>query len=104
MIIDQYTPTIRVLSKVYGTENVTIVLEWTQQVKVVYNVRVVPLAPLTCAGNTNCRLTLLYNTDYKFNVVATTTCNNFTAILELKFGEVFTVYSFVMDIMQIILC
>lgn len=59
--------------------------------EVVYNVRVMPLAPLTCAGNTSCQLALLYNTDYNFNVVATTPCRNFTTVMELKFGEVFIV-------------
>ena len=62
-------------------------MEWTQQVEAMYDVRVVPPAPIVFTGNTSCQLTLSYNIEYNLSVVAVTPCGNAIAFTRLNYGE-----------------
>ena len=46
--VDQYIPTLhhRALEEYYSADNVTVTVEWTQQLRAVYDASVLPLAPL----------------------------------------------------------
>ena len=69
--LDHYTPTVLVTSEEYRANNVTVTVEWDQQVGAIYYVRVLPLVPFP--GN---QLVLQYNTQYNLSVVASTPCTN----------------------------
>ena len=84
-----YTPTLRVISEEYGVENVTVTVEWPQQVSVTYTARLSPLAPTLSTGSNSRQLILSYNTEYNLSVVAVTPCGNATAFIRLDYGEVY---------------
>ena len=89
-----YTPTLRVISEEYGVENVTVTLEWAQQVGVTYTgkiIRLSPLAPTLSAGSNSQQLILSYNIEYNLSVVAVIPCGNATAFIRLDYGEVYNV-------------
>ena len=75
------------------TDNVTVTVEWGQQVGITYCARVTPLAPLIFIGTTNRQLVLEYNMEYNFTVVAFAPCRpNVTIISTLTYGEVYNYY------------
>ena len=89
--IDQYTPTLRVTSE-YKADNITVIVEWTQQVAATYTVSVIPLALINFTGSTSRQLTISYNTEYNFSVEATVTapCRvTATAFIILHYGEMY---------------
>ena len=74
-------------------DNITVTVEWGQQVGITYCARVTPLAPLIFIGTTNHQLVLEYNMEYNFTVVATAPCRpNVTTISTLTYGEVDIMY------------
>ena len=73
-----------VTSEEYRANNVTVSVEWDQQVGAIYYVRVMPLVPFEIPGN---QLILQYNTQYNLSVVASTLCTNSTATIGLNYGE-----------------
>ena len=75
------------MSEVYGTNNVTVTMEWPQQLGAVYNVIVVPLVPITPVSSGVGELTVSYNVKYNLSVVAVTPCGNTTAFIGLHYGE-----------------
>ena len=86
-VVDQYTPILHITSEEYGAYNVTVAVEWAQQLGAVYAVRLSPLAPITLTGSTIRQLTLSYNTAYNLSVVVVTPCGNATASIMLNYGE-----------------
>ena len=85
-------PMLNIQSEEYEADNVTITVTvvWAQQtaVHVRYSASVVPWAPLMPNGSASYQLTILYNTDYNFSVVATTPCRpNATMFIILNYGE-----------------
>ena len=73
----------------YLTDNVTVTVEWTQQVYATYNVTVVPLVPIVFTGSTSCQLTIPYNTEYNLTIEAAAPCrSNATAFIRLNYGKV----------------
>ena len=87
-LIDHYTLTLRVTSKEYSADNVTVTVEWTQQLYATYDVTVVPLVvPIVFTGSTSHKLTIPYNTEYNLTVEAAAPCGpNTTALIRLKCG------------------
>lgn len=74
-------------SEEYSADGVIVTVEWTQQVGALYDVTVVPVVPaIMFTGNVSRQLTLSYNTDYNFSVVAITPCGNATAFITLNYG------------------
>ena len=72
----------------YEAENVTVTVEWIQQVGVVYDARILPVAPSKSNGSTSLQLTLQYNTEYNLSVVAIIPCGtNATASITLNYSE-----------------
>lgn len=84
LFLDHYTPTLLVSSEEFRANNVTVTVEWDQQVGAMYYVRVLPLVPFEIPSN---QLVLQYNTQYNLSVVASTTCTNSTATIGLNYGE-----------------
>ena len=90
MGIQVYAPALSISEDYYGTDNVTVTVEWTQQaaIGIRYSANVTPWVPLMPDGSTSYRLTIPYNTEYNFSVVATTPCRlNTTAFITLYYGE-----------------
>ena len=91
IITDQYIPTLGITSEEYKADNITVTVEWTQQVAAMYTVSVIPLAPINFTGSTSRQLTISYNTVYNFSVEATAPCRtNATAFIGLNYGEVYS--------------
>jgi DNA-directed RNA polymerase subunit K/omega len=82
--LDHYTPTLLVALEEFSANNITVTVEWDQQVGATYYVRVFPRVPFP--GN---QLVLQYNTQYNLSVVASTPCTISTAMIELNYGESF---------------
>jgi hypothetical protein len=86
-LVDHYSPTLRIISKDYSADNVTVTVEWTQQVYATYNITVVPMVSIVFTGSTSRRLTIPYNKKYNLTVEATAPCRpNTTASILLKHG------------------
>ena len=91
--VDQYAPTLHITSEEYEAENVTVTVEWAQQVGITYCAKVTPSAPLISIGSTNHQLVLQYNMEYNFTVVADAPCRpNATTVSTLTYGEVSCMY------------
>ena len=87
LVIDNYTLTLRNISEYYSADNVTVTVEWTQQVYATYDVTVVLPVPIEFTGSTSRRLTILYNTEYNLTVEAAAPCRpNTTALIRLNYG------------------
>ena len=88
LVIDNYTLTLRNISE-YSADNITVTVEWTQQVYTTYDVTVVPLVPIVFTGNTSCQLTVPYNMEYNLTVKATVPCrSNATAFIRLNYSKI----------------
>lgn len=92
--IDQYTPSVFIVLEEYGVDNVTVALEWTQQMQagdtVPYNVSISPLVPIIFNGSTSLKLALEYNLEYNLSVEADVHCeSNATAFVTLYYGGIF---------------
>ena len=73
----------------YETDNITVTVQWTQQVGVTYSIKVSPLVPILVSGGTSHRLIISYNTEYNFSVEAVGPCRpNATVIIRLRYGMV----------------
>ena len=73
----------------FGTHNITVFLEWTQEDGVSYNVSSLPQVALKFTRNTSVQLTVSYNIQYNVNIVAFESfCGqkSATTAVELKFG------------------
>ena len=75
------------VSEFFDTNSVIATLEWTQQNDVTYNISIFPqisIANIEMSGSSSAQRTLLYNTHYNVNIVATrceTTTSNFPITL-----------------------
>ena len=76
-----------ILEQHYEPDNVTVTVEWTQQMGAMYDVKISPLVPIIITGNTSRQLMVLYNTEYNLSVVAITHCGNATDLITLNYGE-----------------
>ena len=81
-----YTPIVYVISEEYLPDNLTVTVEWSEQVGVTYTTRIIP-EPILSTGKNNSRQVILqYNTNYNLSVVAVTPCRNATAFIGLSYG------------------
>ena len=88
IIIIIVDPNRGVISKEFGADNVTVIVEWAQQTgDLYYTVRLSPLAPTLLTENTSRQLTLSYNIGYNLTVVAVTPCGNTTAFNRLHYNN-----------------
>ena len=89
IIIDHYTPILRIVSADHSASNVTVTVEWTHQAYARYDVTVVPAVSIVITGSTRRQLTIPYNVNHTLTVEATTPCrpNTTTALIRLKYGE-----------------
>ena len=95
--IDQYPPSVRVISEEYEVDNITVTLQWThnQQLQggdiLSHNVSVSPPVPLILNFNgTDLELDIVlkYNTEYNLSVEADIRCGpNATGFISLNYGE-----------------
>jgi lipoprotein signal peptidase len=87
---DLYTPTLSIISETYAVDNVTVTVEWTQKLGVMYTTRIIPQAASLSIGSNSQRLTLSYNTGYNFSVlVADTPCDPvIAAFIQLNYGKI----------------
>ena len=73
----------------FGVENVTVIVEWIQQIGVTYTVRVSPLVPIIGTESANHQFMIPYNTEYNISVEAAIPCRpNATTVITLHYGEV----------------
>ena len=85
---DNYTLTMRDISAEYSANNITVTVEWPQQVHAMYDVTVVPSVPIVFTENTSCQVTIPYNTEYNLSVEAVAPCRpNTTTVTRLYYGE-----------------
>ncbi|MCG8626759.1 MAG: hypothetical protein MJE68_32755 [Proteobacteria bacterium] len=77
----------QVISENYSPDNVTVTVAWIQQAGAMYDIGIVPPAPIVSTGNVNSQLTVVYNTEYNLSVVAFTPCGNTTAFITLLYGK-----------------
>ena len=66
----------------YEANNITVTVEWAQLLDASYIVEVSPLVPIVNGH----RLTIPYNTEYNFSVIAVTPCGNAISFIRLKYG------------------
>lgn len=74
----------------YGTENITVLLDWTEELHVLYNITVT--APdlerlVRLVESSSAQLTLSYNTVYSVRFVATLCGQNSTNNFKLQYGK-----------------
>jgi hypothetical protein len=86
----QYALTLHTFEE-YSAINVTVVVEWIQQVGAVYNFSVLPTAPLMFIGSSSLQLVLEYNTVYNLSVVMdVASCDVSTeTFIVLNYGETY---------------
>ena len=85
-----HAPTLSISEDYHGIDNITVTVNWTQQaaIGVRYSVNLTPWVPLMHIGGTSYQLTIPYNTEYNFRVVATAPCRpNITSFITLYYGE-----------------
>jgi hypothetical protein len=85
---------VHVVLEEYDVDNVTVTVEWTQQVQagdpISYNVSVSPPVPIIYNGNAGLILVLQYNSEYNLSVEANIQCeSNAIAFITLTYGEIF---------------
>jgi hypothetical protein len=88
-------PVVQVRSEQFGSDNITVILEWPDEGGgVSYSTHVAPESLMvemltgSVTGFINIKLVLLYNTSYNFSTVATLCgVNSTTSITELNYGE-----------------
>ena len=73
----------------FGTENVTILFEWTQEEGLLYNITVVsiPLVPLRFTDSNTVLLTVSYNILYNVSVIASGCGQTTTNDIHLHYGK-----------------
>ena len=85
IIVIHYTPTLSILEE-YSADNVTVTVEWPQQVGAAYITRVLPPVLMMFNENTSLQLLLEYNTEYNLSMVVVTPCGNATISIILNYG------------------
>ena len=82
------SPRVNTRCKETGPRNVTLILDWTSENSVSYNVSVVPQVLISFTASLSVQLTVLYNVLYNVSVVSTL-CgqNSATTSIGLKYGE-----------------
>ena len=75
------------VNKQFGTENITIVLWWTEDEGVLHDLLVVPQAVKIHNGSTSIVLALQYNVLYNVSVTLSLCGEMSTSTLELNYGN-----------------
>ena len=82
---------VHVHTEQYSVNNITITVEWIQQFGAVYmyDLSVLPPAPLEFIGSSSVQLVLEYNTLYNLSVVAVAPCGGYTqtSFIALDYGK-----------------
>ena len=82
-------------SEEFGTEHVTVNLEWIKEDGVDYRVMTIPqVAPIPSKMSMNAQLTLSYNISYNVSVVATLCGQTSADFIELYYCESLFYYSY----------
>ena len=81
------TPSVITIEEQFGIEMVTVVLEWTKEDHVQYNVTTFPHVPMWYINDTTVQLRVPYNIPHNVSVVATLCGRNATNITELHYGK-----------------
>ena len=77
----------RVNPELFGEDNVTISLEWTNSIEIAYYINITPPVPIMHHGKTNASVTVLYNTPYNVSMVGSLCGQNSThSATEIYFG------------------
>ena len=84
----------------YEADNVLVMLDWTPQEGVSYNVTTIPRAAIVLTANTSVQLALEYNTQYNVSILATSCEQSFATIVDhdLKFGEFMHVHAYQLEL------
>lgn len=82
-------PTIISISEEYRAENITVLVEWTQEEGVSYNITIIPMPiPTTFTGRTRVQLIVLYNIEYNMSLEAVAVCQSVASShVRLFYGE-----------------
>ena len=74
----------------YEADNILLMLDWTPEEGVSYNIVTIPPVAVVYNASTSAQLTLHYNTQYNVSILATLCGQSITTIAvdhDLKFGE-----------------
>ena len=63
-------------SEEYRADSIAVIIEWTQQEGVSYNITIVPLVPMIYTGSTSVQLIASYNIEYSVSLEASTACQS----------------------------
>ena len=82
------------ISEHFRVDNITVTVEWTKELSIVYTTKVSPLAlvlPILTRNTAGGQLILQYNTEYNLSVMAVSQCTNVTAFVTvtLNYGKMF---------------
>ena len=64
------------ISEEYRADSISVVVEWTQQKSVSYNITIIPMVPVIYTGSTSVQLIASYNTEYSVSLEASTVCQS----------------------------
>ena len=71
----------------YETDNILVMLNWTPEDGVSYNVTTIPQVAIVYNASTSVQLTLHYNTQYNVSILASLCGERKVVYYDLNFGE-----------------
>ena len=75
-------------SEEYRADSIAVIIEWTQQEGVSYNITIVPTAPMVYTGSTSVQVIVSYNTEYNVSLEASAVCQSIVSSnISLFYGE-----------------
>ena len=63
-------------SEEYRADSIAVIIEWTQQEGVSYNITIVPTVPMVYTGSTSVQVIASYNTEYSVSLEASAVCQS----------------------------
>ena len=81
-------PTIINTSEVYNADSIIVLVEWTQEEGVSYNITITPMVPIIFTGRTSVQLILAYHMEYNLSLEAFAACRSVApSHIQLFYGE-----------------
>ena len=75
-------------SEEYRANNISIIVEWTEEEGVSYNITIIPMVPITFTESTSVELIVSYNTEYNVSLEAVAVCRSVApSHIRLFYGE-----------------
>ena len=75
-------------SEEYIADVVTVIVEWSEEQGVTYNITIVPMVPIIFTGSTSVQLIVSYNIEYNVTLEAVAVCQSVApSRIRLFYGE-----------------